>query len=103
MLPLIRNRSKLYDVAALYREPVRLEVKERTVFFRERICNVELHLVIRNVLRNNQSTRRDFTQFEAEAPPSRSAGIPMLNRNHKRVRWGGSRHFPVQTTVQSQS
>ena len=47
MLPLIRNRSKLYDVAALYREPVRLEMKERTVFFRERICNVELHLVNR--------------------------------------------------------
>jgi hypothetical protein len=32
-----------------------------------------------------------FTHYEAEAPPSRSAGLPMLNRKHKRVGWGGSR------------
>ena len=39
------------------REPARLEVKERALFFRKRICNVERHLVIRNVLRNAIGTR----------------------------------------------
>jgi len=34
---------------------------------------------------------RGLTHYEAEAPPSRSAGLPMLNRKHKRVGWGGSR------------
>jgi hypothetical protein len=33
----------------------------------------------------------DITHYEAEAPPSRSAGLPMPNRKHKRVGWGGSR------------
>jgi hypothetical protein len=35
-------------------------------------------------------------QYEAEAPPSRSAGLPMLNRKHKRVGRGGSRHSLTQ-------
>jgi rRNA-processing protein FCF1 len=30
----------------------------------------------------------ELTHYEAEAPPSRSAGLPMLNRKHKRVGWG---------------
>jgi predicted phosphodiesterase len=29
------------------------------------------------------------THYKAEAPSSRSAGLPMLNRKHKRVGWGG--------------
>ena len=40
----------------------------------------------------------EVTHYEAEAPPSRSAGLPMLNRKHKRVGWGGSRQPLSQST-----
>ena len=43
-----------------------------------------------------------LTHYEAEAPPSRSAGLPMLNRKHNRVGWGGSRQHPTVTHAQSQ-
>jgi len=43
-----------------------------------------------------------LTHYEAEAPPSRSAGLPMLNRKHNRVEWGGSRQHPTVTHAQSQ-
>jgi hypothetical protein len=40
--------------------------------------------------------------YKAEAPPSRSAGLPMRDRKHKRVGWGGSRQHPTVTHAQSQ-
>ena len=40
----------------------------------------------------------DLTHSEAEAPPSRSAGLPMLNRKHKRLGWRGSRQPLFQST-----
>ena len=32
------------------------------------------------------------TLEECKAPPSRSAGLAMLDRKHERIAWGGSRH-----------
>ena len=43
----------------------------------------------------------EFTQFKAEAPSSRSAGLP-TGRKHKRVGRGGSRHPLNQTAPHSQ-
>ena len=44
-----------------------------------------------------------FTQFKAEAPSSTNAGVPMVNRKHKRVGWGGSRQQSGQTTHTARS
>ena len=42
----------------------------------------------------------EITHYKAEAPPSRSAGLPMLNRKHKRVAWGGSRQSATVTRTE---